>query len=153
MIKPYFPIRKDDPKPLCIQVKRQVRFEEVDTLGVVWHGRYPGFFEDARASLGDKYGIGYMDFYNNSIVAPIKKLHIDYHRPLRFQENFTIEGILHWTEAARINYEFIIKDKDGCVATTGYSVQVMLDRENNLFMVPPPFYLEFCKRWKAGEWE
>ena len=153
MIKPYFPIQKGDPEPLRLQVKRRVRFEEVDALGIVWHGRYPGFFEDARAALGDKYGIGYMDFHSHGVVAPIKKILIDYHHPLTFREEFTIEGILHWSEAARINYEFIIRDKGGDVATTGYSVQVMLDRKNNLFMVPPPFYLEFCKRWKAGELE
>ena len=111
------------------------------------------FFEDARAALGDQYGIGYMDFYQNGVMAPVKIFHVDYHYPLRFREAFVIEGILHWSEAARINYEFIIRDSKGEVATTGYTVQVMLDMEGNLFMIPPPFYTEFCKRWKAGELE
>ena len=59
MIKPYFPSSKEQPLPLRIQAKRRVRFEEVDSLGFVWHGRYPSFFEDARTALGDKYDIGY----------------------------------------------------------------------------------------------
>ena len=151
MLKPYFIDQKDAPKPLRIQVKRRVRFEEVDALGIVWHGRYASYFEDARSALGENFGIGYLDLYRNGIVAPIKKLHMDYHRTLMFPEEFSIEGILHWSDAARINYEFIIRDSKGSIVTTGYSVQIMLDMENNLYMVSPPFYQEFCKRWKAGE--
>jgi len=151
VLKPYFTVQKDGPAPLRFQVERRVRFEEVDTLGIVWHGRYASYFEDARSSLGENYGIGYLDFYKNGIIAPIKKLHVDYHLPLKFPEKVAIEGILHWSEAARLNYEFIIRNAEGSVAATGYSVQVMLDAENNLHMVAPPFYQEFCKRWKAGE--
>jgi acyl-CoA thioester hydrolase len=151
VLKPYFTAQKDDPSPLRLKVNRRVRFEEVDALGIVWHGRYAGYFEDARSALGENYGIGYLDFYKNGIIAPIKKLHIDYHRALTFPENFSIEGILRWSEAARLNYEFVIRDQKESIITTGYSVQVMLDLENNLYMVSPPFYREFCKRWKEGE--
>ena len=151
MLKPYFPQNEGQPEPLRIRVERTVRFEEVDVLGIVWHGRYAGYFEDARIALGQYYGIGYMDFYSQGIVAPIKKLHVDYHRPLRFQETMTIEGILHWSEAARMNYEFIIRNRNGELATTGFTVQMMLDTEENILVIPPPFYVEFCRKWKAGE--
>ena len=63
MIKPYFRRGEGQPPPLRAITKRRVRFEEVDPLGIVWHGRYPSYFEDARVELGRKYGIDYMDFY------------------------------------------------------------------------------------------
>lgn len=150
MRKPYFPFRQEDPLPLRHTVERRVRFEEVDALGIVWHGRYPSYFEDARAALGERYGVGYMDFHKQGVVAPIKRLYVDYHQPLKFQETFTIEGILHWSDAARINTEFILRDSLGQVTTTGYTVQVMLDFDEELLMVPPAFYVEFRERWKAG---
>lgn len=150
MLKPYFPQSEDQPLPLQVCVERTVRFEEVDALGIVWHGRYASYFEDARIALGEKYGIGYMDFYAHGVVAPIKIMHFDYHLPLRFQEKMTIEGILHWSDAARMNFEFTIRNRNGELATTGYTVQLMLDRNENILMKPPPFYEEFCKKWKAG---
>jgi len=153
MIKPYFPAREEHPPPLRIEIKRSVRFEEVDSLRIVWHGRYPSYFEDARVALGEKYGIGYMDFYENGIVTPIKKMHFDYHRPLSFQEEMTIEGILHWSDAARMNFEFNIRNGEDQLATTGYTVQMMLDRDQNILVVPPRFYTAFCERWKSGELE
>ena len=150
MIAPYFRTGKGAPAPLRTELSRQVRFEEVDPLGIVWHGRYASYFEDARVALCDKYGIGYMDFHRNGVAAPVRKLHVDYFRPLRFQDVFTIEGVLQWTEATRMNIEFILRNEARVVVTTGYSVQMMLDADMNLLLFPPPFYREFIDRWRGG---
>jgi acyl-CoA thioester hydrolase len=151
MNKPYFPVKPDQPEPLRIQVKRHVRFQEVDSLGIVWHGHYPSYFEDARVALGDRYDMGYLDFYREGIPAPIKKFHTDYLRPLRFKEEITIEAIWHWSEAARINFEYRIFNQNRELATAGYTVQLMLDMEHNVLMVAPPFYVAFQNKWKAGK--
>lgn len=147
---PYFAKREDQPAPLGAVTQRKVRFQELDPLGIVWHGHYASYFEDARVEFGMKYGIGYMEFYRNGVVAPIKKMYMDYHRPLRFQEDVSIEARLHWSEAARMDFEFIIRNGQGDLATTGYTVQLMLDLNNNLLLIPPPFYLDFRNRWKTG---
>jgi acyl-CoA thioester hydrolase len=151
MRKPYFRPQEGAPQPLRCSVERVVRFEEVDPLNIVWHGRYPSYFEDGRVVLGEKYGLGYMDLYHQGIVSPIKQMHVDYQLPLRFGEPFTIEALLHWSDAVRLNHEFILRNADGEVTTTGYSVQLMMDKEENVLMVPPPFYEEFRQRWLAGE--
>lgn len=151
-MRPYFIPQPGDPPPLRVVFRRRVRFEEVDPLGIVWHGRYPGYFEDARVALGAQYGINYLDFYERGVVTPIKKMHIDYRFPLRFHEEFTIEGILHWSDAARLNFEFAIRDPGERVATTGYTIQLMLDRRNDsLLLVAPPFFVDFRERWRRGE--
>jgi acyl-CoA thioester hydrolase len=49
-----------------------------------------------------------------------------------------------------MNFEFTIRNRNGELATTGYTVQLMLDRNENILMKPPPFYEEFCIKWKAG---
>lgn len=150
MIKPYFKTDQGQPAPLRIRIKQKVRFEEVDSLGIVWHGRYASYFEDARVAFGEKYGIGYMDFYANGVVAPIKQMHFDYHRPLRFGDEMTIEAVLHWSEAARLNFEFTVRNSNDELSTTGYTIQMMLDLEENILVVLPPFYKKFLDNWKAG---
>jgi len=151
MKKAYFRSQEGSPEPLRCTVDRVVRFEEVDALGIVWHGRYPSYFEDGRVLLGEKYGLGYMDFYHQGIIAPIKQMHIDYQRPLHFGERFTIEAILHWADASRLNHEFILRNADGEVTTTGYSVQLLMDQQQNVLLLPPPFYEGIRQRWAAGE--
>lgn len=126
-----------------------MRFEEVDPMNIVWHGRYPGYFEDGRVALGDMYGIGYMDLYRHGIAAPIKKMQIDYIKPLHFGEKFSIETLLHWSEAARMNYEFIIRNSSGEKTTTGCTVQLFL-KDNELLMFQPDFFAEMCEKWQQG---
>ncbi len=150
MAKPYFKTEPDAPAPLRAVVQRTVRFEEVDAMNIVWHGRYASYFEDARVALGDSVGLGYLDYYDNGVLTPIKKLQVDYIKPLRYGERFSIEAIMRWTEAARINMEFVLRNEEEEVVTTGYSIQLMLDREGELFLGPPPCHLALRERWRAG---
>ena len=151
MRKPYFPLVKDAPAPLCLTVKRRVRFEEVDSMGIVWHGCYPSYFEDGRVALGRRYGISYRDFIREQIPVPVRQMQIDYHRPLRFDEEFEVRTILHWSDAARINFEYEIHTVQNQLVCTGCTVQLMLDRDLNVLLSPPPFFTAFLKRWKQGE--
>ena len=150
MRRTYFRTGPDVPPPLRVDIERTIRFEEVDPLGIVWHGRYPSYFEDARVALGNRYGVGYADFRREGVAAPIKRMEADYILPLRFGETCTITALLHWTEAARINFEFEIRNGEGRLATTGCTVQLFLDERGGMLMSPPDFYLRFLRQWKDG---
>lgn len=147
----YFPSARGAASPLTTTVSRPVRFEEVDALGIVWHGRYASYFEDARVTLGDRYGVGYLDFHRHGISAPIKQLRVDYILPLTFGETVSVEATLHWTEAARLNYSYIIRKDRGEVATTGCTVQLFLDSKGQFQVFQPEFIAAFMARWKRGE--
>ena len=50
-----------EPALSCITPLR-VRFSEVDSMRVVWHGEYVRYFEDGREAFGEQYpGLGYLD--------------------------------------------------------------------------------------------
>lgn len=151
---PYFKPETDDgghvPPPLSVTVTRRARFEEVDPLSVVWHGRYASYFEDARLALGEKFGLGYEAVYDLGFITPIKQFHVDYALPLLFNRNYAITAAMHWTRAARINIVYSIADMNGKVCTTGYSVQLFLTLEKEVCMGQPDFYMNFCERWQRG---
>ncbi len=150
MRKKYFKTVPDAPPPLRETVTRQIKFQEVDMMTITWHGHYTSFFEDARVMLGDRYHVGYMDFYNHGILAPVKTVHVDFIRPLRFKDEFSIECLFHYSDAARLNSEYIIRDDQGREAATGYIVQMMLNTDYELYLTQPDFLKAFCARWKAG---
>ncbi len=139
-----------DPAPISLTIKRTVRFEEVDSMGIVWHGRYFSYFEDARVALGDYLGLGYLDYYGKGVLAPIKETWADYLKPLRFGETAEVTATLHYTEAARINTSFSIVNEKGETVTRGYSIQLLLDAGGTVLLLPPPFHAEAYKRWKEG---
>ena len=56
-------------------VEIPIKFSEVDSLRVVWHGNYVRYFEDGREAFGRQYGLGYLDiFENGNLAVPIVDL-------------------------------------------------------------------------------
>ena len=149
MFKPYFK-EQGGPPPLTVVCRRTVRLEEVDALGIVWHGRYAGYLEDGREEMGRRHGLSYLEFKEAGALLPIRTLHVDYLLPLRYLEDFTVECTLHWHEAARLNMEYRLLKADGQVATRGYSIQMMVDLSGELLLEAPPFFKEFQRCWRNG---
>lgn len=53
---------------LTAELEFDVRFSEVDSMNVVWHGSYPLYFEDAREAFGKKYDFGYLLIFGMVIM-------------------------------------------------------------------------------------
>lgn len=148
----HFPQDPDAPAPLIAVCGRRVRFEEVDRLGMVWHGRYPSYLEDGRIAFGDAYGLTYQSFMVNNTVAPIVKMHLDYRLALKFDETVRIETRLHWSDAARFNFSYAIYNHEDKEAATGYTVQLMTEPNGAMLLVIPQWLEAFRRKWRAGEW-
>ena len=48
-----------------------IRFSEVDSMKVVWHGSYMLYFEDAREEFGRKYKLEYLRIAEFGYYAPL----------------------------------------------------------------------------------
>ncbi len=146
----YFSTEENCPSPLTVSTSRRVRFEEIDPLRIVWHGRHVSYFEDGRVAFGRKYGLSYTQFMTKKIAAPIVQLHIDYMAPLTFDQEISIETTLHWCEALKLNFEFKVKNQQGMLAATGYTVQLITDLKGNVLFLPPDWIAEFRENWLHG---
>ena len=123
-----------------------VRFNEADPLGMVWHGHYIRYFEDAREAFGNKYGISYLDFYNHGFIVPVVSVQCDYKRSLRYGEKVIIEAQYEPCEAAKLKFKYLLYDSTtNQVVATGSSVQVFLDRNTHLLHLTNP---DFFEKWK-----
>jgi len=134
-------------KFLIEKTEIKVRFNKADPLGIVWHGHYIRYFEDGREAFGNKYGIGYLDFYNKGYIVPVVSIECDYKRSLRYGERVIVETKYIPCEAAKLRFEYKLYNaaNDQLVAT-GYSVQVFLDKEHSLLQLTnPPFFDEWKK--------
>jgi acyl-CoA thioester hydrolase len=121
-------------------------------LRIVWHGRYPSFFEEGSEALGRLCGITYKDFYEAKLHAPIVKLHIDYFKPLHLAEEFTIRAVLVWDDASRLNTEYYLIKSDGSIATSGYTIQLFTNADSGEPCLVSPDLLQRCRaKWTAGE--
>lgn len=126
-----------------------VRFSEVDSLHVVWHGHYLRYFEDGREAFGNQYGLGYMEVHKNGYVTPVVKSVCEHKSPLRYGDEAIVETEYVSSPAAKLIFKFKIyhKQTEKLVAT-GETVQVFVDQKGELVLTLPEFYQEWKRKWK-----
>jgi acyl-CoA thioester hydrolase len=132
---------------LICRSQSRVRFSEVDSMGVVWHGNYVRYFEDGRESFGNQYGISYLDFYREGVMIPLVKVTCDFKKPLVYGDTAVVETRFVNCEAAKLQYDYtIFRNDTNEVVATGTSIQVFLNPEMELLLDFPPFFYEWKKK-------
>jgi acyl-CoA thioester hydrolase len=135
-----------EPVILCAEKEIEIRFSEVDMMGVVWHGSYVTYLEDAREAFGARFGLSYNRYIVENIFAPIVELNFHYRKPLRYGMKPVVRITYRPTDAAKIIFDYeMVNPADGEVFLKATSVQVFMDRDFNLLWEAPAFYLDWKK--------
>jgi acyl-CoA thioester hydrolase len=132
---------------LSERIEVTVRFNEADPLGIVWHGHYVRYFEDGREAFGNKYGIGYLDFYRKNIIIPIVNIECSYKRSLKYGDKVLVETTFEPCEAAKLKFSYrLFNARTEELVATGSSVQVFLEKESSTLQLTNPVFFE---EWKS----
>lgn len=135
---------------LTHRIKIRVRFSEVDSMRVVWHGEYIRYFEDGREAFGMEYGgLNYLTITNEGYYIPIVKLELDYMMPLKCGDTAIVETRFINSRGAKINMEYVIyRESDMAVAAVGKSLQVFTKVEDDQLEInTPEFFLKWKEKW------
>jgi acyl-CoA thioester hydrolase len=134
-------------KQLISTIEFPVRFSEVDSMNIVWHGHYVKYMEEGREDFGRKFGISYMVIKANGYMAPVVKLTCDYKKVLTYDDRVIVETRYVDSDAAKITYAFrIYRASDKELVATGESVQVFTDMDRELILTVPPFFEDWKKK-------
>lgn len=136
-------------KPLINRTEVKVRFNEVDSMKVVWHGHYLEYFEDGRESFGAQYGVSYMDFFTQNILVPLVKIEVDFKKFLVCGERIIVETKHIDCLSAKLKFEYTVyRCSNNEIVATGKSIQVFLNPSNELLLTIPKFYYDWKKKWE-----
>ncbi|MCA8961757.1 MAG: acyl-CoA thioesterase, partial [Planctomycetes bacterium] len=137
--------RWPDPNPRFVEARTtvRVRFHEVDSLRVVWHGHYLAYFEEGRVAFGREHGFDYATILAAGYVAPLVRVELDYLAPARYDDSLEIICRMHEPEGARVIFGYEIHRSGGPLLASGMTVQVFTDLEGELILVAPRFYETF----------
>ncbi len=129
-----------------------IRFSEVDSMNVVWHGSYALYFEDAREAFGAQYGLDYLTYVNNGYFAPLVELSFKYRKPIIYGMRPRIDIVYRPTEAAKVVFDYEIYDTaDNSLIAMGHSIQVFMDKQYQLVWDTPEFYRRWKEKWGQTE--
>jgi acyl-CoA thioester hydrolase len=133
-------------KQLTHRTEVDVRFSEVDALGIVWHGHYVKFFEDGREAFGKNFGLGYLDVYKHGFATPIVNLNVNFKKTVKYGERVIIETTFINSPASKIIFQYnIYRTSDNELVATGESTQVFMNLDHELYITLPAFFEE----WKT----
>ncbi len=136
-----------DIKVLRNRSSIQIRFSEVDSLGIVWHGNYVSYLEDGREAFGREFGLGYNDVSEQGFLIPIVKLDMDFKLQVKYGEEIIIETTFVNNEAAKIMFAYTIyRSSDDAIVLTANSMQVFINEKGMLELINPDFFLNWKKR-------
>jgi len=128
----------------------RVRFQEVDSLEIAWHGHYLSYFEDARVAFGRRYGLSYSDIRKASLITPIVHVSCDYLKPAFHDDELQAIVRLIRTPGAKLEFYYeVSRTRDDTLLACGRTTQAFMDAEQNLLMTIPPFLAAFYKHWES----
>ena len=115
-------------------------------MGIVWHGHYIQYLEEAREMFGHHYGIDYLSIAANGFKIPIVDINCKYRRSFKYGDKIRIEITYVDTLAAKIIFRYELYNlKTDELCASGETVQVFLNSEDKLQLNYPEFFLA----WKA----
>ena len=137
-------------KTLAAEVEVEVEFQDVDPMGVAWHGHYLKYFERARCALLRSFDYDYPQMRDSGYAWPIVDCRLKYVAASRYAQRLLVRATLsEWEHRLRI--EYLIRDaKSGESITKGYTVQVAVTLPGGeLQFASPPALLDRLERaWK-----
>ena len=106
-----------------------------DYAGIVWHGNYINWLEEARVACLKSIGMDYSEFVRMGCDLPVVEVHGKYHRPLRMGMKAIVKVRMQEMRGVRMEWENRIESPDGKeLYFTGQVILVSLDREKGKIM-------------------
>lgn len=131
------------------QTKVEVRYQETDQMGVVYHANYLVWFEIGRTKFIEQLGFKYAEMEQNNIVSPVVDLQISYKRPAIYGDVLTIFTWLEKYSGIRTTYGYRIENKQNEILVTGTSDHVIVDKETFKPLQLRKVYPEWHQAYKA----
>ena len=126
-------------KNFSIEIK--VRYCETDQMGLVHHGSYINYFEEARIAWISNLGFSYSDMEKSGIILPVSKLNVSYLRPAYFDDDLLVSVELAELPTSRLIFNYTIK-KEEEVIVTATTVLAFLNKETKKPVRCPDYMLE-----------
>jgi len=114
-----------------------VAFRDCDPMGVLWHGNYLAYAEQAREALGTQIGLAVADFRAHGWFAPVVRSQVWHHVPARPGQALRIAVALYATAQPRLfhRYHFL---SDQTLLASAETEQVVTNTAFTLLLQQPP---------------
>ena len=127
----------------------EVYYADTDCYGVVWHGTYIRYFEQARTDFVAKFSKGMKYFEDNNIATPIVAINIKYKNFARIHDVLDIETTVEKITPLRCTMlQKITKKNTNEAVAEAFVDFVCTDNNGKLYRKMPQKMLEMLETAK-----
>lgn len=115
---------------------------QTDCAGIVWHGNYIAWMEEARVQYLRSIGVDYAYLVSLGCELPVVEMSLRYHRSLRMGMTAVVKTRIAQMKGVRLIFDYQIQSPDGQeLYMTGSVTLVGIDTEQGKIMrkLPPVF--------------
>ena len=119
------------------ETQLKVRFYEVDSYQVVWHGHYISWFEVGRNEFASSFGLDPEQLKEIGLMAPVVDLRCTFKRAATFGDEILIQTTMQRSETAKLIFHYtVICNKE--MLAEGSTTHVLTDLKGiMLYQIPP----------------
>ena len=123
---------------LAASYEVEVPFHDVDLAGVVWHGHYVKYLENARWAVMNRIGFGLDAMVASGFLWPVVGMQVKYIRAARYGDRLSIHAsMVEWESRLVINY-LLLDTKDNTRVGRAQTVQVAVERATGTLQLVSP---------------
>ena len=124
-------------------IEATVAFHDIDIVGVMWHGHYLKYLENARWALMDQIGFGFEVMNASGFAWPIVEMHVKYVHAAKLGDRLRVRAsLVEWENRLTVNY-LVLRADDERLARAK-SVQVAVDARSGALQFTTPTPLLDC---------
>ena len=124
-------------------LRRRVLPQHTDHAGVMWHGAYVGWLEEARIEALAAVGLPYSDLSARGLELPIVSLAIDYRQALLHGDAVEVCSLVLPRQGVKLAWHTSLFGPGGVLAATARVELVLLD------LSAGPARRRLLRRWPA----
>ena len=130
-------------------IEATVAFHDIDIVGVMWHGHYLKYLENARWALMNKIGFGFEVMNASGFAWPIVEMHVKYVHAARLGDQLRVRAsLVEWENRLAVNYLVLRADHERLARAR--SVQVAVDAHSGALQFTTPQPLLDCVQRALG---
>ncbi|ASF41488.1 hypothetical protein CEH05_10665 [Halobacillus halophilus] len=113
-----------------VETPIQVRYQETDMMGVVYHANYLVWFEIGRTAFIEELGFKYSEIEKQGVVSPVIDANISFKHPVCYGDEAFVKTWVDEYDGLRVTYGYEVVHGDGRLAVSGQTKHVIVKKEN-----------------------
>jgi acyl-CoA thioester hydrolase len=124
-----------DPDAYPFRHRIRVRFAETDAMGIVHHGRYVPYLEEARVEYLRHIGHPYTEWREQGTDSAVLEVYVRYVAPLRFDDEVDVHTALAAVTRTTFQMSYLLR-RDGDVCATAVTAHALLNSAGRPIRLP-----------------